>query len=119
VIGLGINVNHTDMPPELKGIATSLRIEGGKPYSRIHVLVLLLKELERYYHVLLERGTGEVAECWAAVSTYARGKRIRVRTGSGEYGAVTAGLDSTGALRIRRDNGAEESLVSGEVLEVK
>jgi BirA family transcriptional regulator, biotin operon repressor / biotin---[acetyl-CoA-carboxylase] ligase len=119
VIGLGVNVNHTEMPPELKGIATSLRIEGGKPYSRIHVLVLLLKELERYYRVLLERGTGEIAECWAAASTYARGKRILVRTGSGEYEAVTAGLDSTGALRIRRDNGAEESLVSAEVLEVK
>jgi BirA family biotin operon repressor/biotin-[acetyl-CoA-carboxylase] ligase len=119
VIGLGINVNHTEMPAELSTIATSLCIEGGRPYSRIHLLALLLKELDRHYRLLLERGSAEIAERWAAVSTYARGKRIRIRTTSGEYEAITAGLDPTGALRIRRDDGAEESLISAEVVEVK
>jgi BirA family biotin operon repressor/biotin-[acetyl-CoA-carboxylase] ligase len=94
-------------------------MEGGKPFSRIHLLIVLLKELERHYHLLLEAGSAEIAERWAAVSTYARGKRIRVRTSSEEYEAVTAGLDPNGALRIRRDSGAEESLISAEVLEVK
>jgi BirA family transcriptional regulator, biotin operon repressor / biotin---[acetyl-CoA-carboxylase] ligase len=119
VIGLGINVNHSEMPAELKPIATSLRIEGGKPFSRIHLLIVLLKELERHYHLLLEAGSAEIAERWAAVSTYARGKRVRIRTASGEYEAITAGLDPTGALRIRRESGAEELLISGEVVEVK
>jgi BirA family transcriptional regulator, biotin operon repressor / biotin---[acetyl-CoA-carboxylase] ligase len=119
VIGIGINVNHSEIPQELNGIATSLRLEGGKPYSRAHILIALLKELERHYRLLLERGGAAIAERWAAASSYARGKRIRVRTGSGEYEATTAALEPSGALRVRRDDSREELLVSGEVLEVK
>src|SRR5207249_1577616 len=52
VLGIGINVNHREMPPELRGIATSLRIETGKVYARAQVLVSLLKELERHYRLL-------------------------------------------------------------------
>lgn len=46
-LGIGINVNHREMPEELKSIATSLRAETGKPVSRALVLATLLKELER------------------------------------------------------------------------
>ncbi|PYV22856.1 MAG: biotin--[acetyl-CoA-carboxylase] ligase [Acidobacteria bacterium] len=42
VLGIGINVNHREMPPELGAIATSLRIETGKVYARAQVLVSLL-----------------------------------------------------------------------------
>ena len=35
VVGIGINVNQTKMPPELAEIATSLRMETGKIHSRL------------------------------------------------------------------------------------
>jgi BirA family transcriptional regulator, biotin operon repressor / biotin---[acetyl-CoA-carboxylase] ligase len=119
VLGIGINVNHREMPPELAAIATSLRIETGKVYSRAQVLVSLLKELERHYRLLLESGTAPIIERWAARSTYAKGKRIRVLASSGEFLATTLGLEPSGALKVRRDDGREESLVAGEVIEVK
>lgn len=119
VLGIGINVNHLEMPAELKGIATSLRIEGEKSYSRSQILVTMLKELQRHYRLLLDEGGAAVVRRWAAASTYAEGKRIRVLSNSGEFLATTAGLEPTGALRIRRENGREESLVSGEIAEVK
>ena len=56
VLGIGINVNHSEMPAELKQIATSLRIESQRPWSRVQICVALLKELERHYHLLLEKG---------------------------------------------------------------
>jgi BirA family biotin operon repressor/biotin-[acetyl-CoA-carboxylase] ligase len=119
VLGIGINVNHREMPSELKGIATSLRIEAGRSYSRAQILVALLKELERKYHLLLDEGSGAIARRWVAASTFAGGKRIRVLTGGGEYFATTIGLEPTGVLRVRREDGREELLVSGEVVEVK
>jgi BirA family biotin operon repressor/biotin-[acetyl-CoA-carboxylase] ligase len=119
VLGIGLNVNHREMPPELKEIATSLRMEGRKSYSRAQILVALLKELERKYRLLLDTGSGAIAQAWAAASTYAKGKRICVRSGAGEFLATTAGLDASGALRVRREDGREESLVSGEIVEVK
>jgi BirA family biotin operon repressor/biotin-[acetyl-CoA-carboxylase] ligase len=119
VLGIGINVNHREMPPELRAIATSLRIETGKVYLRAQVLVALLKELERHYRLLIESGSAPIIERWTARSTYANGKRIRVLANSGEFLATTLGLDPSGALRVRRDDGREESLVAGEVIEVK
>jgi len=119
VLGIGINVNHREMPSELKNIASSLRIEAGKSISRAQVLVALLKEVERKYHLLLDEGSAAIARRWSAASTFAQGKRIRVLAGAGEFFATTVGLEPSGALRVRREDGREELLVSGEVVEVK
>jgi BirA family biotin operon repressor/biotin-[acetyl-CoA-carboxylase] ligase len=119
VLGIGINVNHSVMPAELKPFATSLRIESQRTWSRVQIFVALLKELERYYHLLLEKGNAAIAERWAAASTYANGKRIRIMTAEAESLATTVGLDPSGALRVRYDDGREEALVAGEVVEVK
>ena len=119
VLGIGINVNHREMPSELKITATSLCIEAGKSISRAQILVALLKEVERKYHLLLDEGSAAIARRWAAASTFAQGKRIRVLAGAGEFLATTVGLEPSGALRVRREDGREELLVSGEVVEVK
>jgi BirA family transcriptional regulator, biotin operon repressor / biotin---[acetyl-CoA-carboxylase] ligase len=119
VIGIGINVNHRGIPDELRPIATSLRLEGGKVYSRTQILVALLREIEQNYELLLREGNQAITERWMAVSSYAQGKRIRVLTGNGEFQAVTAGLEANGALRIRHDDGREEPLVAGEIVELK
>jgi len=119
VLGIGLNVNHREMPANLKQIATSLRMEGRKIYSRAQILAALLKELEKKYRLLLDAGSAAIAQAWAAASSYAEGKRVRVLSGSDEFAATTAGLEPNGALRIRREDGREESLVSGEITEVK
>jgi len=119
VVGIGINVNHTQMPAELASIASSLRIEAKRVISRQRVLVALLHELDRHYQILLKDGAAAITERWAAASSFARGKRVRVTTAMGQKLATTAGLEPSGALRIRADNGREEALVSGEVVEVR
>ncbi len=119
VLGIGINVNHVRMPAELKGIASSLALEGGQRYSRLQVLLALLRELEQHYRLLIEGGSSVIVERWMARSSYAQGKHLRVRTATSEYMATSAGLDLSGALRVRRDDGQEELLVAGEVVEIK
>lgn len=119
VLGIGINVNHTGMPAELESVATSLRIESRRTWSRVQILIALLRELERHYRLLLEKGSSAIAERWAAASTYANGKRIRIVRAEGESLATTTGLDSSGALRVCYEDGHEETLVAGEIVEVK
>jgi BirA family biotin operon repressor/biotin-[acetyl-CoA-carboxylase] ligase len=119
VLGIGINVNHSEMPAELKPVATSLRIESQRTWSRVQIVIALLKELERHYHLLLKKGNAAIAERWAAASTYAHGKRIRIVTAEAESLATTVGLDPSGALRVQYDDGHQEALAAGEVAEVK
>jgi BirA family biotin operon repressor/biotin-[acetyl-CoA-carboxylase] ligase len=119
VLGIGINVNHRRMPAELKGIASSLALEGGKQYSRLQVLATLLRELERHYNLLVEKGGPAIIERWMARSSYAQDKPLRVRTAVAEFVATSNGLHPSGALRVRRENGQEELLFAGEVVEVK
>jgi BirA family transcriptional regulator, biotin operon repressor / biotin---[acetyl-CoA-carboxylase] ligase len=119
VLGIGLNVNHSQMPAGLRASASSLRLEAHRTFSRVPLLVALLRELDRYYYLLLRDGNTAITERWAAASTYAYGKRVRVVTASGERLAETAGIDSSGALRVREEDGREASLVAGEVVEVK
>lgn len=50
IIGIGINVNTEDFPKEIKKIATSMKIEGKKKYSRKEILVDIINE----FHILYE-----------------------------------------------------------------
>ena len=119
IVGIGINVNHRKIPNNLTRIATSLRLQGKKEYSRLALLIALLRALEQNYRLLLAEGPAVVAERWSAGSSFASGKRIRARTGSEEFKATTLTLEPTGALRVRHDDGREESLLSAEIIEVK
>lgn len=118
VIGIGLNVNHREMPPDLKPIATSLCLESHRAYSRIHILAALLKELQHFYSVLLEEGSAAIVRRWELASSFARGKRIRVCRVSGQAFGITQGLEPSGALRVRYEDGREEPLISGEIAEI-
>lgn len=118
VIGIGINVNQQKMPPEIAEIATSLRIESGKIHSRLDVLVRLLRHLDRYYNLYLAEGAAPILRRFAEVSSYFRGKRVRITTARETFTGTTAGLESSGVLRVARDDGrGTEAILSGDVAE--
>ncbi|MGH9715879.1 MAG: biotin--[acetyl-CoA-carboxylase] ligase [Candidatus Acidiferrales bacterium] len=118
VIGLGINVNQTKMPERLMQIATSLRIETGKSHSRLEVLIRLLRQLDRYYNQFLAEGAAPILRRFAQVSSYFKGKRVRITTAVESFTGTTSGLDASGVLRVVRDDGRGTELVlSGDVAE--
>ena len=117
IVGIGINVNHTAVPAELANIATSLRLITGKPVSRLQLLVRLLRHLDSYYNRLLSEGAQPILNRFAEVSSYARGKRVRISTGSESYVGTTDGLEANGLLRVRRDDGQNTVVISGDVHE--
>jgi BirA family biotin operon repressor/biotin-[acetyl-CoA-carboxylase] ligase len=118
-VGIGINVNQTKMPAELSGIATSLRMETGRAHSRLDLLVQLLRRLDHYYNQFIAEGAAAILRQFAQVSSYAEGKRVRITTVKESFAGTTAGLEPSGILRVRRDDGRVELVISGGVSEAK
>ena len=119
VVGIGINVNQTKMPGEIAAIATSLRMETGRTHSRVMLLARLLRHLDRYYNQFIAQGAGPIVKRFAEVSSFYEGKRVRISTANETYTGTTAGLEPSGLLRVRRDDGRVEPVVAGDVAEAK
>jgi BirA family biotin operon repressor/biotin-[acetyl-CoA-carboxylase] ligase len=119
VIGIGINVNHTNFPTDIEAAATSLRRETGSPYSRERVLIELLHALDQQIKLLEDElrdpsTNPKLLERFERASSWVRGKRVRVDE-TGGYTGVTTGLDSRGFLRVAGDDGKLHTVLSGGV----
>ena len=117
VVGIGINVNHSEVPKDLAAIATSLRIETEKTFSRVEIVAKLLRHLDSYYNRFLAEGAEPVVARFSEVSSFARGKRVRISTETETYTGTTAGLEPGGILRVKRDDGRTLPVISGTLSE--
>ena len=115
VTGIGINVNQTKFPAELREIATSLRIETGSEWSRVELCAALLKSLDREYRSLRADAAARdsILRRFQENSTTVRGQRVRVEENGGLEG-VTEGLDARGFLQVRTAEGLR-TVLSGTV----
>jgi len=103
VVGIGINVNHASFSGELEPIATSLRIESGREWSRVELVAALLKLLDSEYGKLVAGGAAArtaLLQSFENHSSFARSRRVVVEEDGG-YEGVTEGLDERGFLRVR------------------
>ncbi len=119
IVGIGLNVNQEKFPGELASIATSLRLETGKPQSRLELLVRLLREFESDYNRMSREGVASVVKRFEVISSYAHGKRVRVTNGTESYLGTTAGLGPEGLLQVERDDGRVVTVIAGDVAEAK
>ncbi len=106
IAGIGVNVNQESFPEEIRGIATSLRIETGVEHSKEALLARITTEALRYAGV----GKAEVLRRFSEQSTYVRGKVVEVE---GRIRGVTAGLDENGFLLVATDSGIERIIAGG------
>jgi biotin-(acetyl-CoA carboxylase) ligase len=81
--------------------------------------VRLLRELESDYNRFLADGAPSVIERFTTVSSYARGKKVRVTYGKETFVGVTTGLGPEGLLQVAKEGGQLVSVVAGEVTEVR
>ncbi len=116
-VGIGINVNHERIPAELSSTATSLKIQTHREQSRVEIVVRLLRHLDSYYNRFITEGPEAIVARFSEVSSYAQGKRVRVETASETYTGTTEGLESSGLLRVRRDNGQVLPVIAGTLSE--
>jgi BirA family transcriptional regulator, biotin operon repressor / biotin---[acetyl-CoA-carboxylase] ligase len=114
VVGYGINVRSTALPPELRDRATSLESELGRAIDRYDLLAETLAALSRRYEDLLARRFDAILDAWRRLAPAASGARVTWTTNAGPTTGVTAGIDDLGALLVRVDDRVER-VISGEV----
>ena len=119
IVGIGLNVNQEKFPSELSSTATSIRKESGKLSYRLELLARLLTQFESDYNRFLREGPAFVVERFESVSSFAKGRRVRVDTGTESYAGVTAGLSPDGLLLVQRDGGPLSTVIAGDVTEVQ
>ena len=107
IAGIGINVSQIDFPPDLDTPATSLLLEGAR-VSREDLLVALAHSID--FHCA--RVPDDILARFTAASSYARGRRVRTES---LVEGVTQGLDPSGFLIVREDNGRETTILAGGV----
>jgi BirA family biotin operon repressor/biotin-[acetyl-CoA-carboxylase] ligase len=119
VVGIGINVNQVSFPKDLEGEATSLRLATGSEWSRVQLVVALLKSLDREYRLLVEQADARqsILRRFAEKSLWVRGKQVRVEENGARVEGTTEGLDERGFLQVRTTQGLR-TILSGTVREL-
>jgi BirA family biotin operon repressor/biotin-[acetyl-CoA-carboxylase] ligase len=115
IAGIGINVNHGQFPPELAGIATSLRMACGRMQSREQLLVELLPAVDTFTAILEQKGKPALLEMFARASSYVQGRRVQVDRGDSIVRGITAGLTPSGFLVVRDERGQDNVIIAGGV----
>ena len=117
ILGIGVDVNQAanEFPPELRRIATSVKIESGREISRAELAVEILRELDFDYARIRAGKFAEVADEWeAACATI--GRNVTVHVGDRNFRGRAESLDDDGALLIRTEHGHLERIIGGDVL---
>jgi BirA family biotin operon repressor/biotin-[acetyl-CoA-carboxylase] ligase len=111
VAGIGINLHHTAFSADLESVATSLKAHTGKEPDAAGILIALLREVDRY----TAESPENILRLFTRASSYASGRRVRVDQPGGVIEGTTAGLDASGFLIVRRDDGTDTLIVAGGV----
>jgi len=114
ILGIGVDVNQTDFPPELRAIATSLKAEAGEEISRAELAVEILRELDFDYAQICGGKFSTLADEWEnGCATI--GKKVSVQMGSRLICGHAEALDDDGALLVRTEHGHLERVIGGDV----
>jgi BirA family biotin operon repressor/biotin-[acetyl-CoA-carboxylase] ligase len=118
VLGIGVNVNLAadELPPELAGIATSLRIAAGKSLDRVDFAEELLARLESELDCVRAGRFAAVLDRFRKSFRMA-GRRVRIG-GPGlarEVIGTVHGVDEDGALLVEPKDGPVERVLAGDV----
>jgi BirA family transcriptional regulator, biotin operon repressor / biotin---[acetyl-CoA-carboxylase] ligase len=113
IAGIGINVNNTAFDPGLRTPATSLRLSAGREIQRERVALNLLESLDRFCALLSKEGPNAILRSFTAASSYVWNRRVHVEEEN--ITGTTAGLDSSGFLLLRGDNGQIRKVTNGGI----
>ena len=115
LLGIGVNVNLTaeQIPDDLRGKATSVRIATGRQCDRIALEAALCNRLDSRYMEVQDHGFAAIRPAWEAYSALT-GKRVTVIDASGRIAGTVRGLDAEGALMLETESGPVR-ILTGEV----
>jgi BirA family biotin operon repressor/biotin-[acetyl-CoA-carboxylase] ligase len=120
ILGIGINLTRSALPPELETVATSIEEQTSVAPDTEALIAGLLRKLSVFYESMQSpNGPSVITAEWSKRSSYTMGKRVRVTFAQESVEGVTRGLETDGALRVETDTGAIKVIHSGDVTGVR
>ena len=116
IIGVGLNLNQTELDSEIAEIATSVRIETEK-----------IVDKDKFLHTFLDQFTGQFIHYkednlqdflqYYRENSYLTGKLCTIETGRESEQGVVQGVDTGGALVIKVDD-EKRKIISADTIEI-
>lgn len=115
IVGIGINVNNTEFPKELRDKVTSLRIFSGQEINRKNLIISILNEIEKIvqnkkYISQRKKILYEYIE-----KTKLLNKKVEVKVIDKKIIGTVRGINDRGGLIIIKENGRKEIIYNGEL----
>lgn len=112
-VGLNLNLRITDIPDDLRRIATSVQIETGAECDRSAVAAALFSRLDTRYTEMQQHGFAAIRPLWERYSALT-GKKVTVSDTGKEQSGVVKGIDEEGALILDTGVGTAR-ILAGDV----
>ncbi len=114
-IGLNVNLNAEEITDELKDIATSLKLEFNKTFSKSLILSEILNNFEPLYEkFILENNICEVLNICRQNSNLLN-QKAKLITYYKEEIVTCIGINDNGELIVKDADGYEKTVTSGEI----
>ncbi len=115
VMGIGVNANNPEFPPEISDLATSLFLEGNRRHiDRRDLMAIILNLFEPLYRDFATGDTSTSTDVCRRLS-WLKGKSVSFEKDGEIVEAVAGDIDERGRLEIFRPDGTKETVFSGEV----
>ena len=113
-IGLDVNLGAAEFPADLRKLATSLKLEAGRPVDRGALAAAILRELDQDYARVCAGGFERVADEWEGRCA-TLGSNVVIQIGDRRLEGRAESLDDDGALLLRTQHGHLERVIGGDV----
>ncbi len=114
IVGIGLNVNQSVFPDEIKDIATSLYLETHRKWDREVLFSTILHSFEDYYELWKNGKLPQLIE-EIGLRFFLKGKTVDIISGTAIMRGVVVGLNSQGFLLVKNEDGSIVPILSGEV----
>jgi BirA family transcriptional regulator, biotin operon repressor / biotin---[acetyl-CoA-carboxylase] ligase len=113
IVGIGINVNNTAFPENIRDKATSIRMEIGKPLRRVS----LLQEILIQFETLLKQNAESDPVFWEDYKKLciSLGRRVSFTRRGAAVKGTAVDISPEGELIVELDDGTKEIVTAGEV----
>ncbi len=120
ILGIGLNINHDfeDFPPELRHQVISLRMIKKENIDLQELLPKLWKAMDNWYALFLQGKEKEIIDSFLQNSSLPLGEIITVVTEKGAFTGIFKGLDLYGRL-ILEERVRKMSFLSSEIETIK
>ena len=116
-MGIGVNINNDQFPPELASVAIALKtLNDGKELEREPIAAAILNHLQADYELLQAEGFEDIRRRWLDLAI-GIGEEVQLKGINEHRHGVAVGMDEHGCLLLLEEGCDEpEPALSGDIV---